>query len=72
MFMLSDIHTYDSVHLNVYLPAISTLSILVNITDCCFIGWYRMKWLASPVLMFLYFKAVLQLLKRFFVFTCFQ
>ena len=57
--MLTDIHTHDSVHLNVYLLAISTLSILVNIINCCFIGWYWMKWVASPVLTFLCFKILI-------------
>ena len=69
MFVLTDIHTQDSVHLNVYSLTISTLNILVNITDCCFIGWYWMKWEVSPVLEFLRFKAVLQL---YFVLTCFK
>ena len=32
----ADIHTHDSVYLNVYSLTISTLDILVNITDCCF------------------------------------
>ena len=67
MFMFTDIHTHDSVHPNVYSLTISTLNILVNITDGCFIGWYWMKWVASPVLKFLCFKAVLQL---YFVLTC--
>ena len=31
MFVLTDIHTHDSVHLNVYSLTISTLNILVNI-----------------------------------------
>ena len=43
MYMLTDIHTHDSVHLNVYSLLISTLNGLVNNTDCCLsdgTGWY--------------------------------
>ena len=61
MFMLTDIHTHDSVPINVYSLTISTLNVLVNITNFCFIEWNWMKWVASLVLKFLCFKAVLQL-----------
>ena len=47
MFILTDIHTYDFVYLNVYSLTISPLNVLANITDCCFLGWYWMKWVAS-------------------------
>ena len=30
------------------------LDILVNVTGRCFLGWYQMKLLASPVLTFLF------------------
>ena len=35
MLMLTDIHTHVSVHLIVYSRTISTLNILVKITECC-------------------------------------
>ena len=36
MFILTDIHTHDSVSLNVYSLTISMLNNLVNIKYCCF------------------------------------
>ena len=70
MFLLTDIHTHDSVPLNVYSLTISTLNILVNITNCCFIGWYWMTWVASLVLKFLVSKLYCSYELEFFVFTC--
>ena len=66
MFILTYINTYHYVFLNVYSQRIlrEILDILENITDWCFLGWYRMKSVASPVLTFLCFKAVLQLYIR--------
>ena len=63
MFILTYIHTYYYVFLNVYSQRIlrEIFNILENITDWCFRGWYRTRWVASPTLTFLCFKAVLQL-----------
>ena len=60
----TDIHTHNYVIYSLMCTRKEflreTLDILVNITDWCFLGWYRMKWVASPVLTFLCLKAVLQ------------
>ena len=72
MFMLTDIHTHDLVHLNVYLLTISPLNILVNITDHLFYRIVLDEMVPSPVLTFLCFKAALHLYIRFFVLTCFK
>ena len=69
MLMSTDIHTHVSVHLIVYSRTISTLNILVKITECCLsdgTGWSRKQFLAR-FLTFLCFKAVLQFGLDFFV-----
>ena len=68
MLILTYINTYDYVFLNLYSQRIlrEIFDILENITDWCFLGWYRMKSVASPNLTFLCFKAVLQVSIRKF------